>query len=58
MGLNDYWAHGALRFSLGRFTKVAEIEQASKIVIDGVNHLRELSPIWELFKDGVEVDDL
>lgn len=58
MGLNDYWAHGALRFSLGRFTKVEEIEQASKIVINGVKHLRELSPIWELFKDGVEVDDL
>lgn len=58
MGLNDYWAHGALRFSLGRFTKVEEIEKASRIVIDGVKHLRELSPIWELFKDGVEVDNL
>ncbi|MCH2083485.1 MAG: aminotransferase class V-fold PLP-dependent enzyme [Saprospiraceae bacterium] len=58
MGLNDYWTYGALRFSLGRFTKVEEVERASKIVIEGVQHLRKLSPIWELFKDGVAVDDL
>jgi cysteine desulfurase len=55
MGLGDDLAHSSIRFSLGRFTTDEEIDEAIKLVANGVNHMRELSPIWEMYKDGVDL---
>ena len=58
MGMNDDMAHAAIRFSLGRFTTEVDIDRAVEAVIGGVHHLRELSPIWEMYKDGVDLDSV
>ncbi len=55
MGLGDDLAHSSLRFSLGRFTTEEDVEMAIKLVSDGVNHMRELSPIWEMYKEGIDL---
>ena len=55
MGLGDDLAHSSIRFSLGRFTTDEEVDFAIKAVTEGVNHMRELSPIWEMYKDGVDL---
>ncbi|MCY7329230.1 MAG: aminotransferase class V-fold PLP-dependent enzyme, partial [Saprospiraceae bacterium] len=55
MGLGDDLAHSSIRFSLGRFTTEEEVDQAITLVRDGVNHMRELSPIWEMYRDGVDL---
>ncbi len=53
MGLSDDLSQSAIRFSLGRFTTDEEIDIAIKAVCDGVSHLRSLSPVWEMFKEGM-----
>ena len=55
MGLGDDLAHSSIRFSLGRFTTEEEVDEAIVLVRDGVNHMRELSPIWEMYRDGVDL---
>jgi cysteine desulfurase len=55
MGLGDDLAHSSLRFSLGRFTTEEEIDFAVKAVREGVNHMRDLSPIWEMYQEGVDL---
>jgi cysteine desulfurase len=55
MGLGDDLAHSSIRFSLGRFTTEADVDEAIELVRNGVNHMRELSPIWEMYKDGVDL---
>lgn len=55
MGLGDDLAHSSIRFSLGRFTTDEDIDTAIDLVAKGVNHMRELSPIWEMYKDGVDL---
>ncbi|MBK7936144.1 MAG: IscS subfamily cysteine desulfurase [Lewinellaceae bacterium] len=55
MGLGDDLAHSSIRFSLGRFTTEEDVDFAVKAVSEGVNHMRELSPIWEMYKDGVDL---
>jgi cysteine desulfurase len=55
LGLGDELAHSSLRFGLGRFTTDAEIEWVIDKVISEVNRLREMSPLWELFQEGVDL---
>jgi cysteine desulfurase len=55
MGLGDDLAHSSIRFSLGRFTTEEEVDDAVALVANGVNHMRDLSPIWEMYKDGVDL---
>ncbi len=58
LGLGDDLAHSSLRFSLGRFTSEEDVEDAIRSVSEGVNHMRELSPIWEMYKDGVDLNSV
>jgi cysteine desulfurase len=58
MGLGDDLAHSSIRFSLGRFTTEEDVEQAIELVTKGVNHMREISPIWEMYKDGVDLSKI
>ena len=53
MGIEDDLAKSSIRFSLGRFTTEEEINTTIKAVVKGVQQLRDLSPVWELHKDGV-----
>ncbi len=54
MGCDEVRARGAVRFSLGRFTTVAEIEHTARRVSAAVRRLRELSPLWELRQRGLD----
>lgn len=56
IGRDDELAHSSLRFSLGRWTTEEEIDHTIEIVKKAVVKLRELSPLWEMFKDGVDLD--
>jgi len=58
LGLNDEMAHSSLRFSIGRFTTEEDIDAAIKQVHAAVDKLRELSPLWDMFKDGVDMDKI
>ncbi|MSV32853.1 MAG: IscS subfamily cysteine desulfurase [Bryobacterales bacterium] len=55
LGLGDDLAHTSIRFGLGRFNTEAEVDYVAQKMIDVVNKLRELSPLWEMFKDGVDL---
>ena len=55
LGLGDDLAHSSIRFSLGRFTTDEDVEYAIKSVTEGVNHMRDLSPIWEMYKEGIDL---
>ena len=56
LGLGDDLAHSSIRFSLGRFTTEQDIDDTLDLIAKGVNHMRDLSPIWEMYKEGVDLD--
>lgn len=58
LGLGDDLAHSSLRFSLGRFTSEEDVDYAIQAVKKGVNHMRDLSPIWEMYKEGVDLSKI
>lgn len=58
LGLGDDLAHSSLRVSLGRFTTETEIDEAIASIAQGVNHMRDLSPIWEMYKEGVDLTNV
>lgn len=58
LGLGDDLAHSSIRFSLGRFTSEEDIDYAIGIVSKGVQHMRDLSPIWEMYKEGIDLDSV
>ncbi len=55
LGLSDEMAHSSIRFSLGRFTTEADIDQVIGHVRHAVSRLRELSPLWDMYKEGVDL---
>lgn len=55
LGLNDEMAHSSIRFSFGRFTTDEEVDYAAAQARVAVEKLRELSPLWDMYKDGVDL---
>lgn len=58
LGLNDDLAHSSIRFGLGRFTTDEEVDYAIEVTKNAVNKLREMSPLWEMFKEGIDLDSV
>jgi cysteine desulfurase len=58
LGLSDDLAHSSIRFGLGRFTTDEEIDRAIEVTQKAVNHLRDLSPLWEMFKEGIDLSKI
>lgn len=55
LGLNDELAHSSLRFSFGRMTTEEDVDHAATQVRAAVEKLRELSPLWDMYKDGIDL---
>lgn len=58
LGRNDELAHSSIRFSLGRFTNEEEIDYAIKLLHEKIGRLRELSPLWEMYKEGIDLNTI
>lgn len=56
LGRNDELAHSSIRFTIGRFTTVEDIDYAIKLIHDKIGKLRELSPLWDMFKEGIDLN--
>ncbi len=55
LGRNDELAHSSIRFTIGRFTTEEEIDYTIKLVLGKIDKLRALSPLWDMYKDGVDL---
>jgi len=55
LGRNDELAHSSIRFSIGRFTTEQDIDRAILLVRENIDRLRELSPLWDMYKEGVDL---
>jgi len=55
LGLTDELAHSSIRFSVGRYTTEKDVDDAITLVREKVQKLRDLSPLWDMFKDGVDL---
>jgi len=56
LGRSDELAHSSIRFSLGRFTTEADVDFTVQLLRDKVGRLREMSPLWEMFQDGIDLN--
>jgi cysteine desulfurase len=56
LGRSDELAHSSIRFSIGRFTTEQEVDYAIKLLHEKIGKLRELSPLWEMFKEGIDLN--
>ncbi len=55
MGVGDELAHSSIRFGIGRFTTEEEVDYVAKLVVEKVRKLREMSPLYEMFKEGIDL---
>lgn len=58
LGLSDELAHSSLRFGIGRFTTEADIDHAIVLLRRAVGKLRELSPLWDMYKEGIDLNSV
>jgi cysteine desulfurase len=58
LGRNDELAHSSIRFTIGRFTTAEEIDYTVNLVRGAVEKLRELSPLWDMYKDGIDLNSV
>ncbi len=58
LGREDELAHSSIRFTLGRFSTQEEVDHAVSIIGAQVNRLRELSPLWDMYKDGIDLSSV
>jgi cysteine desulfurase len=58
LGRNDELAHSSIRFTIGRFTTEEEIDYVANLLREKVTKLRELSPLWDMFKEGIDLNSV
>jgi cysteine desulfurase len=58
LGREDELAHSSLRFTLGRFTTEEDVDYAVAKIREQVGRLRELSPLWDMYKDGIDLSSV
>jgi len=58
LGRNDELAHSSIRFTLGRFTTEEEVDRAVVLIHEKINRLRDLSPLWEMAQDGIDLNSI
>jgi cysteine desulfurase len=58
LGRNDELAHSSIRFTIGRFTTEKEIDFAVELLKTRVGKLRDMSPLWEMAKDGIDMNSV
>jgi cysteine desulfurase len=58
LGVEEELAHTSIRFGLGRFTTEQEIDYAVEQVVGAVKRLRELSPLWEMAQEGIDIKSI
>ena len=58
LGRNDELAHSSIRFTMGRYTTEEEIDRTIALVRTAVGKLRDLSPLWDMYKDGIDIDSI
>ena len=58
LGRSDELAHSSLRMTIGRYTTEAEIDYAVSTLKDRVARLRELSPLWDMYRDGIDISSI
>jgi cysteine desulfurase len=56
LGRNDELAHSSIRFTIGRFTTVEEIDYTIDLLQRKIGKLRELSPLWDMYKEGIDLN--
>jgi len=56
LGRSDELAHSSIRFTLGRFTTEADVDFAVKLIRERIGKLREMSPLWEMYKEGIDLN--
>jgi len=58
LGRSDELAHSSIRLTLGRFTTREEIDYAADLIRRKVEKLRQLSPLWEMYKEGIDLNSV
>lgn len=58
LGVDEEMAHTSIRYGLGRFTTAAEVDSAVEATVSHVNKLREMSPLWEMVQEGVDLKSI
>ena len=58
LGRNDELAHSSIRFTIGRYTTEEEVDYVAELLREKVTRLRELSPLWDMYKEGIDLDSV